>query len=79
MERARSALVLKDAAALQQANVIRQYAAALRTLDASNALTSAEEFDRWSKWALAQADRIDPAIGGSFIKAMHNDEGTGPT
>jgi hypothetical protein len=79
IEQAKIDRLLKDAAALQQANVIRQYVAALRTLEASTSLTSAEEFDRWSKWALAQADRIDPAIGGSFITVMHNDEGTGPT
>jgi hypothetical protein len=34
----------------------------------------ADDLERWSKWALAQADRIDPAIGGAFLKAMQ-DEG----
>jgi hypothetical protein len=30
--------------------------------------------EEWSQWALAQADRIDPAIGSKFSKAM-KDEG----
>jgi hypothetical protein len=29
--------------------------------------------ERWSKWALAEADRIDPALGGGFLKAMHEE------
>jgi hypothetical protein len=34
----------------------------------------ADEFKRWSKWALAQADRIDPAIGERFLKAKQDEE-----
>jgi hypothetical protein len=44
-----------------------------------SALTSSEEFDRWSAWALAQADRIDPAVGGAFTNSMCDEEGMGPT
>jgi hypothetical protein len=39
-----------------------------------NALVPDEEFDKWSAWAPAQADRIDLAIGGTFAKSMHYEE-----
>lgn len=74
IEQARIDRLLKDAAALQQANAIRQYVDALQTRQNSSALTSPEEFDKWSAWALAQADRIDPAIGETFTKAMRDEE-----
>lgn len=76
IEQARIDRLLKDAAAFQQANAIRQYVKALRTVQANGSLTSPEEFDNWSAWALAQADRIDPAIGGRFADARR-DEDTG--
>jgi hypothetical protein len=37
---------------------------------------SSGELERWSQWALAQADRIDPAIGGTFLKAMQDEDET---
>jgi|SRR5579883_1559408 len=74
IEQARIDRLLKDAAAFQQANAIRQYVNALRTLQANSPMTSIEEFDRWSAWALAQADRIDPAVGGRFTDAMHDED-----
>ena len=79
IEQARIDRLLKDAVALQQANAIRQYVDVLRTLQTRSALTSSEEFDRWSAWALAQADRIDPAVGGAFTNSMCDEEGMGPT
>jgi len=33
-----------------------------------------DEFEQWSQWALAQADRIDPAISQRFLKAMRDEE-----
>jgi hypothetical protein len=33
-----------------------------------------DEFEQWKDWALAEADRIDPAIGGRFLTAMQNDD-----
>lgn len=77
IERARIDRLLKDAAALQQANIIRQYVDALRTLQTSKAMTSAEEFDRWMAWALEQADRIDPTVGGRFTDTQHDEEDVG--
>lgn len=73
IEQAKIDRLLKDAAALQQANAIRQYVDALRARQANNSLTSPEEFERWSTWALAQADRIDPAMGGRFTEAVHEE------
>jgi hypothetical protein len=36
--------------------------------------SSIEEIEQRSQWALAQADRIDPAIGGRFLKAMQDED-----
>jgi hypothetical protein len=55
--------LLRDTAAFQQAGEIRKYVEALRLAQSRNRTFSSEEFERWSQWALAQADRIDPAIG----------------
>jgi hypothetical protein len=35
---------------------------------------SSEEFERWRRFALAEADRIDPTVGGAFLKAMRDEE-----
>jgi hypothetical protein len=74
IEQARIDRLLKDAAAFQQANEIRKYVEALRSVRASKELSSSEEFDQWSEWALVQADRIDPAINGKFVTAMQEED-----
>jgi len=74
MEQARIDRLLKDAAAFQQANEIRKYVEALRSVRSSRELSSWEDFEQWSEWALAQADRIDPAIGGAFLAAIQDEE-----
>jgi hypothetical protein len=38
--------------------------------------SSTEAIERWSCWALAQADRIDPTIGGSFLVSMRDEDET---
>lgn len=84
VERARQARImqarvnrlLKDAAAFQQASEIREYVATMRTLQHAEALTTAEDFDRWAEWALAQADRIDPTKNKTFLASMR-DSGDG--
>jgi len=65
LEQARVDSLLKDAAAFEQAGVIRRYVEAIRSVQKCSGDSLAEEFVRWSNWALAQADRIDPAIGGA--------------
>lgn len=64
IEQARTDRLLGDAAAFQQAAEIRKYVEAIALSQARNRTSSAEEFEQWSRWALAQADRIDPTIGG---------------
>jgi len=31
-----------------------------------------------SRWALAEADRMDPAIGSAFLKAKHDEDSKEP-
>jgi hypothetical protein len=61
LEQARVDRLLRDAAAFQQAGVIRQYVEATRSALAKDD-PSSEEVELWSQWALAQADRIDPVV-----------------
>jgi hypothetical protein len=74
IEQARINRLLRDAAAFQQAGEIRKYVEVIRLAMARDSSSSMDEVEQWSKWALAQADRIDPAVGGRFLKAMQ-DEG----
>jgi hypothetical protein len=62
-----STRLLKSAAAFQQAGAIRKYVEAIRATQTDNAACSKEELERWSQWALAEAERIDPAVGGRFL------------
>jgi hypothetical protein len=64
--------LLRDAAAFQQAGEIRKYVEAIRLARSRDGMSSFEEFERWSRWALAQADRIDPVTGGAFLMAMQD-------
>jgi hypothetical protein len=51
--------------------VFRAYVAAVRAAVASETTAiSAEELLLWSKWALAEADRIDPVRSARFIRAF---------
>jgi hypothetical protein len=74
IEHARINRLLRDAAAFQQAGEIRKYVEAIRSAKARDSSSSMDEAEQWSKWALAQADRIDPAIGGRFLKAMQDED-----
>ena len=77
IEQARIDRLLKDAAAFQRANEIRKYVKALRSLHDVREIAAAEKFDRWSKWALAQADRLDPSVGGTFLASLQDEEDAG--
>jgi hypothetical protein len=46
---------------------IRAYVGAQSIVANETAQISAEKMPRWSKWALAQADRIDPVRSARFI------------
>jgi hypothetical protein len=73
IEQARIDRLLRDAAAFQQADEIRKHVEAVRLAQSRNGMSSSEEFERWSQWALAQADRIDPITGGAFLTAMQDE------
>lgn len=70
LEQARIDRLLRDAAAFEQASVIRRFVEGIRNQAGAALAASAEELDRWSSWALAQADRVDPAVGGKFLTSM---------
>ena len=74
IEQGRVDRLLRDAAAFHQAGTIRKYVEAIRSTQARESASSPNEVEQWSQWALAQADRIDPAIGGRFLQAIQ-DEG----
>jgi hypothetical protein len=65
--------LLRDAAAFQQAGEIRKYVEAIRLVQAGDS-SSTDEFEKWSQWVLAQADRIDPAVSAKFLKAMQDQD-----
>jgi hypothetical protein len=74
IEQARIDRLLRDAAAFQQAGEIRKYVEAIRLALSRDGISSSEELEQWSKWALAQADRIDPVTGGAFLTAMQDED-----
>jgi hypothetical protein len=65
-ERERVELLLSEATALQQAVTIRDYVKTIQNKSADLNATI-EAIDKWSKWALEQADRIDPLKSLSFL------------
>jgi hypothetical protein len=73
LEQARIDRLLKSAAAFQQAGAIRKYVEAIRATQADNAACSVEELERWCQWALAEAERIDPAVAGKFLLTMREE------
>jgi len=73
LEQARIDRLLKSAAAFEQAGAIRKYVEAIRAVQAGNAACSGEELERWSQWALSEAERIDPVVGGKFLSTMQDE------
>lgn len=66
LERDRVDRLLRDADRLRQADAIRDYVAEASRRSAGDI----ETFDRWRRWALEQADRIDPIASGAFLKVI---------
>jgi hypothetical protein len=67
LEKARVDHLLGQALALHEAQQIRAYVEAVRILNAASAEPmAADDLEDWSRWALAQADRIDPVVSGAF-------------
>jgi len=73
LEQARINRLLKSAAAFDQAGAIRKYVEAIRETQTGNAACSGEELERWSQWALGEAERIDPVAGGKFLSTMQDE------
>jgi len=73
LEQARIDRLLKSAAAFQQAGAIRKYVEAIRAAQTDNAACSTDELERWSQWALAEAERIDPVVGERFLLTMRDE------
>jgi hypothetical protein len=68
--------LLVEAEALSQAIKIRAYVEAAR--NANNFLSEPIEdttFEQWRRWALAQADRIDPVVNGKFVQLSKDELG----
>lgn len=74
LEQARIDRLMKDAAALQRASEIRKYVDTVRHAFANDEPSRTEEFEAWSTWALAQADRIDPTVDRRFIGSMRDEQ-----
>jgi hypothetical protein len=52
---------------------IRAYVDAVKTTVASETISiSSDAIERWSKWALAEADRIDPVRSARFLEDMES-------
>jgi hypothetical protein len=73
LEQGRIDRLLKSAAAFQQAGAIRKYVEAIRVTQTDSEACSGEELERWCKWALAEAERIDPVVGGKFLLTMRDE------
>jgi hypothetical protein len=73
LEQARIDRLLEGAAALKRANDIRAYVRSVsERFAAEPELARAEDFAAWQNWANAQADRIDPVIGGRFVDEIED-------
>ena len=59
--------LLGEAEALRNARAIRAYVEEVREADP---MVPQADLDVWTKWALEQADRIDPVLSGSFLKGL---------
>ncbi len=69
LEKARVNRLLDEAQALQKARDIRLYVKEVRALNLSlDPPVPDEALAEWARWALAQADRIDPVQSRQFLK-----------
>lgn len=75
LEQARIDRLLDEAAALRRANDIRAYVDAVRLTVARDTVSvSGDKVEQWSRWALAEADRIDPVKSGRFLQGHDEDD-----
>lgn len=77
LEQARIDRLLDEAASLRRATDIRAYVEAVRRTATRDSISgSSDEVERWSRWALAEADRIDPIKTGRFLQDGNADDST---
>lgn len=74
LEEKRIERLLLDAEAFQQADVIRKYVEAICSDERNWEKFEGEKLEQWRRWALGQADSIDPVQDGAFLRAMNDDE-----
>jgi hypothetical protein len=75
MEKARIERLLGSATAFRQAADIRSFVADVEERYVAGELTVSEaELNAWSRWALEQADRIDPVRSGRLMDTMRDPE-----
>jgi len=68
IEKAKLDSLLQDAENMRRAADIRAYVEAVRI---ATAQASAGNFDNWSRWALSEADKLDPIASGRAISNIH--------
>lgn len=64
---ARVEALIGGADALERAARIRRYVAAVQGVYVEAGASSGVELERWTAWALGQADLIDPVVSGAFL------------
>lgn len=64
----RVSLLMANADALRRANDIRTYVQRVREEWAK--LPPVGNMEGWAKWALAEADKLDPIVTGSFLRSV---------
>lgn len=75
LKRARVESLLSDAEAFRKANDIRAFVGELTARFEQGAIdVSSDRMTFWCKWALAQADNLDPVSNGRFTDFALNDE-----
>lgn len=68
---ARTEALLGGADALERAARIRRYVTAVRAANIERPEPiSAETLEKWARWALAEADAIDPVVSGRFASSL---------
>lgn len=68
---ARIASLIDGAEELERAARIRRYVDAVRAANAARPEpVSDEALERWTRWALAEADTIDPVVSGRFLSDL---------
>jgi hypothetical protein len=72
LERERIDHLLREAAAFEQAAIIRKYVEAVRNATSGSNDSPIEKLEVWSQWALAAADQIDPSVNGRFLEYTKN-------